>query len=245
MNDSIRINLIRGFVGLFFFLCFNIVHAQSVDDINDPIEEVVLPEMSPPPAIKEEVVLSPIEQIEHDTEEFLTDLRFQLDNTTEGLVTYAWYHDQQLNMDKEIKCLAQNIYYEARGESMSGQLAIALVTINRLKMQDYPPTICQIVFQPKQFSWTRTHKKKYVPHDQQRWAEAMTIAHRVLEGGRLDNVKDITGGSILFHAVYVHPKSWKTHYNKTMQIGKHIFFKAKKEFQYRSDPVVTVATTNN
>jgi spore germination cell wall hydrolase CwlJ-like protein len=233
--------LIRGIAGL--LLCFGFATAHAEDqvlpvpmiDVSELTVDtkIEMPEVTVPTI---EAPLSPIEQIQYETEQFINNLRAEFDRTASGL-SYIWYRSQ-VNLEKEMTCLAQNIYYEARGEDMSGQLAIALVTVNRVKMQDYPPTICQVVFQPGQFSWTHQHKKKYVPHDQERWAEAMTIAHRVLDGGRLDNVRDITEGSILFHADYVHPKSWKKYYVKTMQIGKHIFFKAKKDFEYRSDPVV-------
>lgn len=61
----------------------------------------------------------------------------------------------------EIGCLAANLYFEARGEPLKGQLAVAKVTLNRVKSKQYPDSICAVVFQKHQFSWTK----------QQPWAE--------------------------------------------------------------------------
>lgn len=242
MNDSIRIILIRGFVAL--LLCFGVT--TSYADIQSPafdvssmvfdvgnFNDIQIPTFDIP--------LSPIEQIQHDTEQFIADLDSGWHKTAQ-VVDYTWY-SYNVNLKNETTCLAQNIYYEARGEDMAGQLAVALVTINRVKMVDYPPTVCQVVYQPGQFSWTRYHKRWYHPHDKERWAEALTIAKEVLYQGRLDNIEDITNGAILFHATYIHPTKWKKYYVKTVQIGEHIFFKARKEFESRTDPVVLAQNT--
>jgi len=57
-------------------------------------------------------------------------------------------------INKEIKCLADNIYFEARNESVKGQVAVASVTKNRVKSKHYPNTICKVVWEHRQFSWT-------------------------------------------------------------------------------------------
>ena len=59
---------------------------------------------------------------------------------------------------KQHECLAMNIYHEARGERMEGQIAVAQVTLNRAAHEEWPSTICDVVYQPKQFSWTHMIK---------------------------------------------------------------------------------------
>lgn len=60
---------------------------------------------------------------------------------------------------KEFKCLVDNVYYEARGEPLEGQKMVAKVTLNRTKHPDYPDSICGVVYQPFQFSWTMKRQK--------------------------------------------------------------------------------------
>jgi spore germination cell wall hydrolase CwlJ-like protein len=60
---------------------------------------------------------------------------------------------------ESLLCLALNIFHEARSEPLESQVAVAAVTINRLKDKDHPSSICEVVYEPKAFSWTR-HKKK-------------------------------------------------------------------------------------
>lgn len=60
---------------------------------------------------------------------------------------------------KELQCLATNVYKEARGESQEGQVAVARVTLNRVENKHYPKTICGVVYQPYQFSWTKNYRQ--------------------------------------------------------------------------------------
>lgn len=63
----------------------------------------------------------------------------------------------------DLECLTKNIYHEARGESIEGRLAVALVTLRREQIDYYPDTICKVVRQPKAFSWTTDITKKEDP----------------------------------------------------------------------------------
>jgi len=64
-------------------------------------------------------------------------------------------HIQAAKLDQETHCLAQNVYHEARGESWHGKMAVALVTLNRTEHWRFPKTICKVVYQPGQFTWTQ------------------------------------------------------------------------------------------
>ena len=97
-------------------------------------------------------------------------------------------------------CMTANIYHEARGESKKGQYAVAHVTMNRVKHEKFPDTVCEVVFQPKQFSWTHTIKDPR-PREYQAWRQAQKIALDVMYG----NVPDNTFGAIYYHADYVDP----------------------------------------
>lgn len=118
--------------------------------------------------------------------------------------------------EAQLKCLVKNIYYESRNQPVKGQEAVALVTINRLKRKDFPNTVCEVVYEKKQFSWTSN--KKLSVKNKAAWEKAKSIALRVIMGNHsLGNFKAIN-----FHATYVNP-DWNM--VKVAKIADHIFYK--------------------
>lgn len=118
----------------------------------------------------------------------------------------------------EHECLAMNIYHESRGEVVEGQIAVAQVTMNRVEHDYWPNTICDVVYQNKQFSWTFV-KKDHTPYDEKAWKKAKVIARDVMIG----NVEDPTEGAVFYHATYVNP-SWAKKLDISKVIGIHIFY---------------------
>ena len=149
------------------------------------------------------------------------------------------HYDPVKVIDKqEIACLAVNIYHEARGESKDGQIAVAFVTLNRVKSNSYPDTICGVVYQgyhkPSwrdetkmvpirhrcQFSWYCDGKPDIV-RDFDIYEEIIELSIDVWE----DRYEDNTQGSLFYHADYVEP-TWAQHMAKTVKIDRHIFYTA-------------------
>ncbi len=131
--------------------------------------------------------------------------------------------------DRQIECLAKNIYFESRGEPLAGQVAVAMVTLNRLE-QGYERTICGVVKQKKvadvcQFSWVcEGDKARPSGYD---WRLAVGIAVTALQDS--EHIQDPTGGATHFHATYVRP-DWSRSYQKVAKIGDHIFYKPNKNY---------------
>ncbi|MBK1723229.1 cell wall hydrolase [Thiocystis violacea] len=127
--------------------------------------------------------------------------------------------------DADLRCLALNIYHEARSEPESGQIAVALVTLNRVGSNAFPGSICAVVKQGGtkrnrcQFSWWCDGRSDK-PKDPQAWRRAMDIARRVLN----DSVPDPTRGALYYHASYCSP-SWSSAYKRTARIGQHLFYR--------------------
>lgn len=119
---------------------------------------------------------------------------------------------------KQHECLALNIYHEARGERVEGQIAVAHVTMNRAAHEKWPSTICEVVYQPKQFSWTHLIKQQ-TPREYKAWRTAKVIARDVMIG----NVVDPTKGAVYYHANYVNP-SWAKYVDLSKVIGNHLFY---------------------
>lgn len=126
----------------------------------------------------------------------------------------------------EIDCLALNIYFEARNQSLHGQKAVAWVTLNRMYTARYPDTICEVVWQPRQFSWTHDGLSD-VPGgnaiEDAAWEEAQQVAIDVLVA-EFENKQDPTRGATHYHADYVNPY-WADSYAQVASIGEHIFYK--------------------
>ncbi|MCY4275286.1 MAG: cell wall hydrolase [Gammaproteobacteria bacterium] len=125
-----------------------------------------------------------------------------------------------VGMGDEVRCLALNIYHEARGESISGQKAIAGVIMNRVRSQRYPDSICEVVWQPKQFSWTLAHENYHVVTDPIAWKIALIIGHLTLAGYEYARIGDATH----YHATSVDPY-WAASGHFIIKIGDHIFYK--------------------
>lgn len=142
--------------------------------------------------------------------------------------------------EPQLYCLAQNIYYEARGSSRADQMAVSDVVLNRVKDSRYPNTICEVVYQGKQkpswkdptkmvmvrnmcqFSWYCDGKND-IPKDETGWATAQMVAGSILFANKH---RGITEGATHYHATYVKP-NWRN--DRGMQhvgrIGSHIFYR--------------------
>jgi spore germination cell wall hydrolase CwlJ-like protein len=127
----------------------------------------------------------------------------------------------------EQRCLAEVMYYEARGEGVEGQEAIAEVVFHRMHRRGYPASICGVVYQGMadapacQFSFACNGDMRR-PKVAADWARARLLAAKILGGYTI--LGNITGGATSFHAVDVEP-DWSGSLERTVQIGNHIFYK--------------------
>jgi len=134
---------------------------------------------------------------------------------------------------EESKCLALNIFFEAAVESTAGKLAVAHVTLNRVKSKKYPNSVCGVVKEgshfangfPKrdmcQFSWYCDGKHD-IPQEGILWNKSKELATYVLR--KHEELLDITDGATHYHADYISPPRWAHPKQKTARIDTHIFF---------------------
>lgn len=143
-----------------------------------------------------------------------------------GGILYSLYkHDTER---RELTCLALNVYFESRGESVTGQYAVAEVTMNRLASKHYPDSVCDVVYQKNwdsirkryvsAFSWTEFDTLP-VPTGRQ-WQQATQIAETVYYGKQ----RPTLDGALHYHAVYIKP-SWSLEMTPVAKIDRHIFYK--------------------
>lgn len=127
----------------------------------------------------------------------------------------------------ELQCLAENIYFEARGEPLAGQYAVAEVTMNRTHARNFPRTICAVVHETRwdaahrrriaDFSWTEVGALS--PEDGPAWKQAMSIASAVYD----DLHPSLVPGALYYHATGVRP-DWARNRHALATIGNHVFY---------------------
>lgn len=128
----------------------------------------------------------------------------------------AYLTVQEYESAKE--CLAMNIYHEARGEDVQGQIAVANVTMNRVSHDYFPNTVCDVVWEDGAFSWTNDGRSDKIT-DQEAYRIALNIAEWVLAGEEEDN----TDGSLFYHTHSVNPR-WNRQMELATVIGDHRFY---------------------
>ena len=138
---------------------------------------------------------------------------------------------------QDVSCLALNIYHEARGQSIAGQIAVGQVTLNRVKDNRFPNTICEVVMQgPHRASWKGTGEMIPVRHRCQfswycdgksdkikqikAYKQILSLSQILID----QDMIDITSGATHYHAYYVSP-AWAQKKKRTTKIEDHIFYK--------------------
>ena len=124
-------------------------------------------------------------------------------------------------LDEQANCIAVAVYHEARGESLEGQLAVARVIMNRAASGKYPPSWCETVKQPWQFSFVRNYQFPPTDKGSASWRKAVAITRLATN----NVVKSVAGDVLWYHADYVSP-SWGRRLTRFDKIGTHIFYRA-------------------
>lgn len=128
----------------------------------------------------------------------------------------------------DLQCLAENIYFEARGEPLDGQYAVAEVTLNRTRAQHFPHTVCAVVHESRwdpirrrhvaDFSWTSLGALS--PEDGPAWKQALAVASAAYD----DLHPSLVPGALYYHATWVRP-DWARSRRAVATIGNHIFYR--------------------
>lgn len=137
----------------------------------------------------------------------------------------------------ELECLALTIYFEARGESDEGKLAVGHVVMNRAQHPLFPRRVCEVVRQGGdklryrcQFSWWCDGRSDR-PRDRQAWTKSRALAGLIY----WDYSRDPTEGALWYHADYVRP-SWRRELAPGPKIGRHVFYGLTEDWRQKSVP---------
>lgn len=126
-------------------------------------------------------------------------------------------HDGDLEMDRQLECLATAVYHESKGEPLEGQLAVAQVVMNRVGSGQFADSICGVVYQPKQFSFIEAAPAR---RSVSAWQTAVAVARIA----RDQAFRQVAPDALFFHANYAKP-SWRTLKQKVAAVGAHTFYR--------------------
>lgn len=127
-------------------------------------------------------------------------------------------HGEPEELSSELKCLAGAIYFEAKGESLPGQLAVGRVVVARSKSGRFPGSYCGVVYQPSQFSFVRGRSMPGIATASRDWRKAVAIAQIADAGAWRSPVE----GALFFHAARVSP-GWRL--ARVGRIDNHVFYR--------------------
>lgn len=123
-------------------------------------------------------------------------------------------------LSRQMECLAGTVYFEARGEPIHGQLAVAQVVINRAESNVFPSDYCGVVYQRAQFSFVKNGRMPRIKRSSVAWQRAKKIARIAHEGMWESEAED----SLYFHAKYVKPR-WSYRKQHRATIDTHLFYR--------------------
>ncbi|HEX4928132.1 MAG TPA: cell wall hydrolase [Burkholderiales bacterium] len=127
--------------------------------------------------------------------------------------------ERQRRLDEEsLACLARNVYFEARGEPLAGQYAVAEVTMNRRGWGPFRKSVCSVVYEPGAFSWTG--RRNLPAPAGEAWESAQRVAAAVYRHQHTPTLR----GARYYHATYVKP-DWAKEKERIARIGRHIFYR--------------------
>jgi N-acetylmuramoyl-L-alanine amidase len=125
---------------------------------------------------------------------------------------------QPVELSRELNCLAGAVYFESKGESLAGQLAVGRVVVARSKSGRFPNSYCGVVFQPSQFSFVRGNAMPRIDKRSRNWRNAVAIA-QIAHSGTWQSQAE---GALFFHAAYVSP-GWRL--RRVARIDNHVFYR--------------------
>lgn len=157
----------------------------------------------------------------------------QVKQAINNYVESKFYMDAKLSQlsHQEVDCLERNVFFESGVEDDEGMIAVAQVTLNRLKSGRWGDTICKVVWAKAQFSWTLFKKKRQEKPEGQNWIRAKEATRKVLEGLRIK----VLSKSLFYHTDYIEKPFWVDDSKKITQIGQHIFYTTEKIVPAKKD----------
>lgn len=178
---------------------------------------VLIPEKIEPQFVSEPVVQNVSEAVAQDTPA-QEDEAEDTSQRHETLAAHVEAQSHEDELDRQMHCLASAIYFEARGESLAGQLAVGRVIVERSTSGRFPDSYCGVVFQRSQFSFVRGSKMPTIRESSSAWRRAVKVAKIAHEGSWESQAE----GALFFHATRVSP-GWRL--KRLARVDNHVFYR--------------------
>lgn len=158
------------------------------------------------------LILQKVSKLESDIDQVKKDVN--------EVVMYRTTERLQVS-EKDMHCLIKNIFHEAGVEDHAGKVAVAQITLNRLRDGRWGKSICEVVYSKAQFSWTLQKKLRWSQPKGKLWDDSVRVAHEFAKEGK--RIKGIES-SIMYHADYIQTPYWAKKMQVAHKIGQHIFY---------------------
>jgi len=206
-----------GAIAAAMMICATLFGAHASGALAETAAEATAP-ATPPPAAIEPVATDAPRFYAEEVVQALPEETKPADTASLAQLVETMPADAPLSRD--LQCLAQAIYFEARGEPLDGQLAVGAVVVNRTTSGRYPSDYCSVVTQPGQFSFVR---RGHIPSPDES-SPAWTRARALAQIAHRDLWESEAGEALFFHARYVRP-GWARTKVKLAAIDSHIFYR--------------------
>lgn len=121
---------------------------------------------------------------------------------------------------KDKECLLRNIFFEAGVEDITGKIAVAQITMNRVKTSRWGASVCDVVHARKQFSWTLDSRKVASKPKGKLWEDSVKAKEMFVSGKRIKGLEN----SLHYHTDYIKQPKWAKSKTKVLKVGQHIFY---------------------
>lgn len=214
----IRLNVTAGAAAIAMALASVLAPITAERALAQQAQRVPAIQHTQPPAeeIVPQFVVKPVVQPLHEASE----LEDSPPKTAASLRDLVSSMPADTALDEQLRCLAGAVYFEARGEPLAGQLAVAEVVINRAASGRFPASYCGVVLQRSQFSFVKRGRMPSLPGDGITWLRAKAIA-QIAHRGLWDTEAE---GSLFFHARSVAP-GWSSRRQAMARISNHVFYR--------------------
>lgn len=197
-----RIIMDLGFIGSILFIAYTIISIP--DFVRDMSRQ-------------------PVEVFTIDTHSPIAIYYTQRSQTTQAPIVLYRATEKILLSQKDMDCLAKNIFFEAGTEDRAGKLAVAQITYNRVRSGRWGKNFCQVIHSPYQFSWTLDKRKLRVEPAGSNWDDSKQAAEDFVNGKRVDRL----GDSMYYHADWIRTPKWAKPADRVHKIGQHVFYAMK------------------
>lgn len=213
MNSKLNRASLTAVAATFLTAVFSAGGSGAIAQVSDP----VVVKREPAPTMISRPVVQPLPNMPDEDDQADAPVADDVPGDIDSLAELVAAQPQD-TLSREQNCLAGAIYFEAKSESLEGQLAVGRVIVARSKSGRFPGSYCGVVFQPSQFSFVRGNSMPGINKSSRQWRNASALA-RIADAGTWRSPVE---GALFFHASHVSP-GWRL--KRMARVDNHVFYR--------------------